>query len=141
VVADKAWDEHGQLWFNIFNTDGFLGDRLTVNWHVEAVLRGARASLPLPDSQRLGVALLKIALGRLRAGRRCRSTRRNDGNLMEHDGRPSTARCGTPGRVLPEQAIAERYDIVDRLQRIPRRAIACTSSTCSSTRTAGRPPG
>jgi FtsP/CotA-like multicopper oxidase with cupredoxin domain len=27
VMADKAWDQTGQLWFNPFNTDGFLGDR------------------------------------------------------------------------------------------------------------------
>ncbi len=32
VVADKAWDNAGQLKFNIFNTNGFLGDRITVNW-------------------------------------------------------------------------------------------------------------
>ena len=32
MVADKAWSNSGQLKFNIFNTDGFLGDRITVNW-------------------------------------------------------------------------------------------------------------
>jgi FtsP/CotA-like multicopper oxidase with cupredoxin domain len=31
MLADKAWDAQGQLWFNILNTDGFLGDRVTVN--------------------------------------------------------------------------------------------------------------
>ncbi|HMA07406.1 MAG TPA: copper oxidase, partial [Ramlibacter sp.] len=25
LVADKAWDKDGQLWFNPFNTDGFIG--------------------------------------------------------------------------------------------------------------------
>jgi FtsP/CotA-like multicopper oxidase with cupredoxin domain len=32
VFADKAWDQNGQLWFNPFNTDGFLGDQVLVNW-------------------------------------------------------------------------------------------------------------
>ena len=32
MIADKAWDQTGQLWFNIFNTDGFLGDHLFTNW-------------------------------------------------------------------------------------------------------------
>ena len=32
LVADKAWDNNGQLKFNIFNSDGYLGDRVTVNW-------------------------------------------------------------------------------------------------------------
>jgi hypothetical protein len=32
TVADKAWDQAGQLWFNPFNTDGFLGDEMVVNW-------------------------------------------------------------------------------------------------------------
>jgi manganese oxidase len=32
VIADKAWDQEGQLWFNIFNLDGFIGDRMLTNW-------------------------------------------------------------------------------------------------------------
>ena len=32
LLAAKAWDSDGQLWFNIFNKGGFLGDRMTVNW-------------------------------------------------------------------------------------------------------------
>jgi manganese oxidase len=32
MVADKAWDEDGQLFFDIFDFDGFLGDRTTVNF-------------------------------------------------------------------------------------------------------------
>ena len=31
MLADKAWDAAGQLAFNIFDFDGFLGDRMTVN--------------------------------------------------------------------------------------------------------------
>ena len=32
LVADKARDRHGQLMFNTFNSDGFMGDQLSVNW-------------------------------------------------------------------------------------------------------------
>ncbi|MGH8333262.1 MAG: copper oxidase, partial [Pseudomonas sp.] len=32
LFADKAWDKNGQLWFNPFNTNGFLGDQVLVNW-------------------------------------------------------------------------------------------------------------
>ncbi|MFM2068754.1 MAG: hypothetical protein RLZZ584_3663, partial [Pseudomonadota bacterium] len=32
VIGDKAWDKDGQLWFNPFQKNGFIGDRLLVNW-------------------------------------------------------------------------------------------------------------
>jgi len=32
MIADKAWDAQGQLFFNIFNLDGFVGDQLLTNW-------------------------------------------------------------------------------------------------------------
>ncbi|UUZ68597.1 hypothetical protein LP416_00885 [Polaromonas sp. P2-4] len=31
MLADKAWDQDGQMTFDIFNFDGFLGDQMTVN--------------------------------------------------------------------------------------------------------------
>ncbi len=31
MLADKAWDQNGQLFFDIFNFQGFLGDAMTVN--------------------------------------------------------------------------------------------------------------
>ena len=31
MLADKAWDQQRQLYFDIFNFDGFLGDQMTVN--------------------------------------------------------------------------------------------------------------
>ena len=99
VLADKAWDANGQLAFNIFNFDGFLGDRMTVNlvdnpyFEVEArkyrfrILNGAVSrffKLALSD----GSPMIQIA---------------NDGNLL-------------PNPVvlteLDEQGIAERYDVV-----------------------------
>jgi manganese oxidase len=99
VLADKAWDANGQLAMNIFNFDGFLGDRMTVNlvdnpyFEVEArkyrfrILNGAVSrffKLALSD----GSPMIQIG---------------NDGNLL-------------PNPVvlteLDEQGIAERYDVV-----------------------------
>ena len=31
MLADKAWDQNGQLYMDIFDFDGFLGDAMTVN--------------------------------------------------------------------------------------------------------------
>ena len=74
VVADKAWDANGQLWFNIFNTDGFLGDQVLVNWQYQSVPRRARAPLSLPHPERLGVALLQDRAGHADRRSACRST-------------------------------------------------------------------
>jgi FtsP/CotA-like multicopper oxidase with cupredoxin domain len=111
VVHDKAWDRNGQLWFNIFNTDGFLGDQMLVNWQYRPyldvrarryrfrILNGSVSryvKLALVDQNGTPVPFHMIA---------------NDGNIMEHavafDGT-----LGTQRGILPEQAIAERYDIV-----------------------------
>jgi FtsP/CotA-like multicopper oxidase with cupredoxin domain len=99
MLADKAWDRDGQLFFDIFQDDGFLGDQITVNllykpyFEVERrkyrfrILNGAVArffKLALSD----GSPMIQIA---------------NDGNLLP---RPVTL------TQLDEQGIAERYDIV-----------------------------
>ncbi|HXB71233.1 MAG TPA: multicopper oxidase domain-containing protein [Candidatus Acidoferrales bacterium] len=99
VLADKAWDAEGQLYFDIFNFDGFLGDAITVNFaykpyfEVEArryrfrILNGSVArffKLALSD----GSPMMQIA---------------NDGNLMPH---PVTQ------TQLDEQGIGERFDII-----------------------------
>jgi manganese oxidase len=99
VLADKAWDANGQLAFNIFEFDGFVGDRMTVNFvdnpyfEVEArkyrfrILNAATSrffKLALSD----GSPIIQIA---------------NDGNLLPH---PVTL------TELDELGIAERYDIV-----------------------------
>ena len=99
MLADKAWDANGQLWFNILNTDGFLGDRVTVNladnpyFEVERrkyrfrILNGAVSrffKIALSDHS----PMIQIA---------------NDGNLLP---KPVTL------TELDELGIAERYDIV-----------------------------
>jgi FtsP/CotA-like multicopper oxidase with cupredoxin domain len=99
MLADKAWDQDGQLYFDIFQDEGFLGDQITVNlaykpyFEVERrkyrfrILNGAVArffKLALSD----GSPMIQIA---------------NDGNLL-----PSPVTLTQ----LDEQGIAERYDIV-----------------------------
>jgi len=105
LIADKAWDADGQLFFNIFNLDGFLGDQLLTNWlwkpyfDVRArryrfrILNGAVSRyfrLALVTENDEPVPFHMIA---------------NDGNIMEH------AVYFANGE-LPTQAIAERYDII-----------------------------
>lgn len=99
MLADKAWDSAGQLAFDKFDFDGFLGDRMTVNlvdnpyFEVEArkyrfrILNAAVSrffKLSLSD----GSTMIQIA---------------NDGNLLPHP---------VPLTELDEIGIAERYDVV-----------------------------
>lgn len=106
MLADKAWDEDGQLFFDIFQFDGFLGDIMTVNlvykpfFEVERrkyrfrILNAAVSrffKIALSD----GSPLIQIA---------------NDGNLLPH---PVVL------TQLDELGIAERYDIVIDFSRYP----------------------
>ncbi|HET9595362.1 MAG TPA: hypothetical protein VFP65_07265, partial [Anaeromyxobacteraceae bacterium] len=99
MLSDKAWDANGQLFFDIFNLDGFIGDVMTVNllykpyFEVEArkyrfrILNASVSrffKLALSD----GSTMIQIA---------------NDGNLLP---------APVPLTQLDEQGIAERYDIV-----------------------------
>jgi hypothetical protein len=43
VLADKAWDDNGLLWFNPFHSDGFLGDHFLTNWQPRVVTSWAEA--------------------------------------------------------------------------------------------------
>ena len=42
IFADKAFDSSGQLWFDPFNFDGFLGDKWTVNGKIQPHFKVAR---------------------------------------------------------------------------------------------------
>ena len=103
MLADKAWDSNGQLYFDIFDFDGFLGDRMTVNltyspyFEVEArkyrfrILNASVSrffKVAIADASGKAVPMIQIA---------------NDGNLLPN---PVTLTA------LDEQGIAERYDIV-----------------------------
>jgi len=108
VMGDKAWDAKGQLYFNIFNLNGFLGDQMLVNWTWKPYLnvRARRYRFRLLNgsvSRDLGLVLVDdtgkrvpfhlIAL---------------DGNIMQH-AIPFPNRERTD---LPSMSIGNRFDIV-----------------------------
>ena len=99
MFSDKAWDQDGQMYFDIFDFDGFLGDQMTVNLahkpYFEVERRKYRFRMLNASVSRFfkvalsdGSAMIQIA---------------NDGNLFPHP---------VPLTALDEMGIAERYDIV-----------------------------
>ncbi|MEZ4361305.1 MAG: multicopper oxidase domain-containing protein [Kofleriaceae bacterium] len=135
VVADKAWDSAGQLWFNIFNKDGFLGDQLTTNWQYKPYMnvRARRYRFRILNgsvSRYLAIALVKEVQGNggqhngppgsgVSYDRVPFHMIANDGNIMEHavqfDGTKDLDGDGNKAEhkgQLPTQSIAERYDII-----------------------------
>ncbi|MFA7617847.1 MAG: multicopper oxidase domain-containing protein [Thiohalomonadaceae bacterium] len=135
LVADKAWDLQGQLWFNIFNTDGFLGDRVLTNWLYKPYfdVRARRYRFRILNgsvSRYFAIALVRKVNGNGGEmagppGSGVSYTRvpfhliANDGNIMEHavpfDGSIDLDGDGDVAEHrghLPTQAIAERYDII-----------------------------
>jgi manganese oxidase len=135
VFADKAWDSTGQLWFNVFNTDGFLGDQVLTNWQYKPylevrarryrfrILNGSVSRFyafalvkkrndgrgEFPGPQGSGISYDRVTFHMVA----------NDGNLMEHavpfDGSVDLNNDGNKldhKGILPTQGIAERFDIV-----------------------------
>lgn len=134
-IADKAWDANGQLWFNIFNTDGFIGDRLLTNMLYKPYLevRARRYRFRILNgsvSRYFQFALVKQVQGSggqyagpsgsgVSYNRVGFHMVANDGNIMEHavpfDGTmdlDGDSNATEHKGILPTQGIAERYDIV-----------------------------
>ncbi len=105
MLAEKAWDQEGQLWFNPFNIDGFIGDVMTVNWvykpHFDVRARNYRFRILNASVSRY----FKLALVHENGTPVDCYMVANDGNIMEHA-------VFFEGCELPMQGIAERYDIV-----------------------------
>ncbi|HEY0565327.1 MAG TPA: multicopper oxidase domain-containing protein [Terriglobales bacterium] len=99
VVADKAFDKSGQLFFDIFDFDGFLGDVMTVNFAYNPFFEVERRKYRFRILNGSVSRFFKLALSDgssiIQIG--------NDGNLLPH---PVTL------TQLDEQGIAERYDVV-----------------------------
>jgi len=99
MLADKAWDNNGQLAMDIFEFDGFLGDRMTVNLtykpYFEVERRKYRFRILNASVSRFFKVALSDGSPMIQIG--------NDGNLLPH---PVVL------TQLDEQGIAERYDIV-----------------------------
>ncbi len=99
LLSDKAWGTDGQLHFDIFNFDGFVGDRMMVNllhkpfFEVEA--RKYRFRILNGSVSRFFKVALSDGSPMIQIG--------NDGNLLP---KPVVL------TQLDEQGIAERYDIV-----------------------------
>jgi manganese oxidase len=99
TLADKAWDQTGQLLMDIFELDGFLGDAMTVNLahkpYFEVERRKYRFRILNASVSRFFKLALSDASPMIQIG--------NDGNLLP---KPVVL------TELDEQGIAERYDIV-----------------------------
>ncbi len=124
----------GQLWFATFNTDGFMGDRMTVNWlydpymdvrarryrirmlngHISRFLRNALVVQRNDNSGEFpgespGISYDRVPFHLVA----------NDGNIMQYsiafDGSKDLDGDGDiqeHNAILPTQAIAERWDLV-----------------------------
>lgn len=140
VFADKAWDQQGQLWFNPFNTDGFIGDQVLVNWQWKPTLdvraRSYRFRLLNGSVSRyFKLALVREVKGTSGEFQGPRNSGvsysrvpfhmiANDGNIMEHsvpfDGSMDLDADGDKqnhNAILPTQGIAERFDIIVNFAR------------------------
>jgi len=99
MLADKAWDNDGQLVFDIFDRDGFLGDRVTVNLAYKPFFKVERRKYRFRILNGSVARFYKLALSDGKSFFQIA----NDGNLL-------------PQRVTLTQTdhlgIAERYDIV-----------------------------
>ncbi len=125
LVADKAFDASGQMFFNIFQTDGFLGDVATANLlykpYTDVRARKYRYRILNGSVSRYWkIALVQQVAGtggqfQGPAGSNVSYNQvpfhmvANDGNLLEH-AVPFPNVESPEG--LPSQGIAERYDIV-----------------------------
>lgn len=105
LIAEKAWDQEGQLWFNPFNQTGFIGDVMTVNWlykpYMDVRARKYRFRILNGSVSRF----FKIALVTESGAPVPFYMVANDGNIMEHT-------VYFENGELPTQGIAERYDII-----------------------------
>jgi FtsP/CotA-like multicopper oxidase with cupredoxin domain len=99
MLCDKAFDNDGQLTFDIFNFDGFLGDVMTANLlyrpYFEVERRKYRFRFLNASVSRFFKLALSDASPMIQIG--------NDGNLLP---RPVVL------TQLDQQGIAERYDVV-----------------------------
>jgi FtsP/CotA-like multicopper oxidase with cupredoxin domain len=103
MLADKAFDAEGQLIFDIFNFDGFLGDVMTVNLVAKPYFEVERRKYRFRILNASVSRFFKIALANASGQTQLITQIGNDGNLL-----PTPVFLGA----LDEIGIAERYDIV-----------------------------
>jgi FtsP/CotA-like multicopper oxidase with cupredoxin domain len=103
MLCDKAFDSEGQLAFDIFNFDGFVGDVMTVNLACNPYFEVERRKYRFRILNGSVARFFKIALANASGVAQPIIQIGNDGNLLPA---PVTLLA------LDEQGIAERYDIV-----------------------------
>src|SRR5262249_11772061 len=116
IVSDAATDQFGQLFFDIFNTDGFLGDLPFVNFAYAPFME----VLPRKDRFRIlraGMSrFIQLGLAEFPSGNTFPfQVIANDGNLLVHPV-PNTA---LEGGTLDQQGTAERFDIIVDFSTVP----------------------
>jgi FtsP/CotA-like multicopper oxidase with cupredoxin domain len=103
IVSDAAFDPFGQLYFDIFDTDGFLGDLPLVNLQykpfMDVLPRKYRFRLLSAGMSRF----IQLQLADSRGNAVPFTFISNDGNLVVNPFQLTS---------LPQQGTAERYDIV-----------------------------
>jgi FtsP/CotA-like multicopper oxidase with cupredoxin domain len=103
MLADKAFDQDGQLFFDVFDFDGFLGDVVTVNCRYKPFFEVERRKYRFRILNASVARFFKIALADAAGRAQPIIQIGNDGNLLPHP---------VPLLELDELGIAERYDIV-----------------------------
>src|SRR5438093_1730025 len=103
LLADKAFDQDGQLFFDIFDFDGFIGDVNTVNLAYNPYFEVERRKYRFRILNASVSRFYKVALANASGTPQPITQIANDGNLLPH---PVVL------FELDEQGIAERYDIV-----------------------------
>ena len=105
MLAEKAWDQEGQLWFNPFNQTGFIGDVMTVNWLYKPFLDVRARKYRFRILNASVSRYFKLALVNEAGDPVPFHMIANDGNIMEHT-------VAFDNGELPTLGIAERYDII-----------------------------
>jgi FtsP/CotA-like multicopper oxidase with cupredoxin domain len=103
MLADKAFNQDGQLFFDIFDFDGFIGDIMTVNLAYDPYFEVERRKYRFRILNASVSRFFKLALANAAGEPQQFLQIANDGNLLPHP---------VPLFELDEQGIAERYDIV-----------------------------
>ncbi len=110
MLADKAFDQDGQLTFDIFNFDGFMGDVMTVNLAYKPYMEVERRKYRFRILNASVARFFKVALANASGTPQLITQIANDGNLLPHPVLLTE---------LDEQGIAERYDIVIDFSQYP----------------------
>ncbi len=103
IISDMATDPDGQLFFDIFDTDGFLGDQMMINFalnpYFEVVPRKYRLRLLSASMSRF----IKLAFADESGNAVPVQMIANGGNLLVHP---------IDQTILDQQGVAERFDVV-----------------------------